>query len=456
MTASIAKPFVHVEDANGNPYVGASLYIYDVGTTTKKAIYSDTGLSVSVTNPLTSDSAGNFSRVYIAAGTYKLRAETSAGVLIWEYDNIDTGLNAGSGALAITGGGTGATTAAGARTALGAAAQSDVDDLADEIADINTSLQNIVNVPQGRLTLTSATPVLSTGVAAATSVYYTPFVGNLAPIPDGTQFNTTSFSELTLTLNANHLANAIYDVFLFLNSGSITIGTGPAWNTATAGSGARGSGAGTTELTYTLGGLPTNANAMTARNGATTYSVAAKNGLYIGSLYMDGSNGQITVHTAYGQSRKLGVWNAFNQRPVELQAGDGTASWTYATATYRPSNNATANSLTTFCGLPDNPVFLKFQQSGQLDLNSAASLQEILIGIGVNSTIAITGQNGRVGARAGTSTSSGSGNMVAETTLAPGIGINTITALEKGNSSVSTATFLGTAADMRLTARWWA
>jgi len=28
MTLQIVKPYIHVEDMNGNPYVGAKLYVY--------------------------------------------------------------------------------------------------------------------------------------------------------------------------------------------------------------------------------------------------------------------------------------------------------------------------------------------------------------------------------------------------------------------------------------------
>jgi hypothetical protein len=41
MALSGIKPFVHVSDSNGNPYVGAKLYVYLPGTTTLASIYSD-------------------------------------------------------------------------------------------------------------------------------------------------------------------------------------------------------------------------------------------------------------------------------------------------------------------------------------------------------------------------------------------------------------------------------
>src|SRR5882757_341081 len=200
MTLQIVKPYIHVEDANGNPYVGAKLYVYVPGTTTPAAIYADAARSVPLPNPLAgaagSDAAGNFPRAYIAAGAYKLRAETAAGVLIWQEDNIDTGLSAGAGALPIASGGTGGITAAAARTNLDVPRNSELAALASDVTGIRATLQSLASSPQGRLSLTSGTPVLSVGVTASTSVYYTPATGNLIPIYDGSQITAQTFSEL--------------------------------------------------------------------------------------------------------------------------------------------------------------------------------------------------------------------------------------------------------------------
>jgi hypothetical protein len=440
MTAHISKPFVHVEDSNGNPYVAAKLYVYDVGTTNLKSIYSNAGLSVSLTNPLTSDAAGNFDRAYLASGTYKLRAETAAAALIWEIDNIDTALTSGSGALAISAGGTSATTAAAARTALGAAAQTDVDDLATDIATINAALVNITALPQGYLTPTSVTPVIVSSVTAGTTVYYTPFVGNLCPIYNGTSMIVTEFAELSLSLVASHVASAIYDVFVINDAGTVRLVTGPAWNTATAGAGARGTGAGTTELVRTSG-IWTNANSMTARYGATTVSVDANKGTYVGSIHMDGSNGQLTCHVDWGQSRKFGIWNAYNRQTRILKAGDSTATWAWGTNTIQSSNATAANSLTIFSGLAEEFYDLTFDQWVS---NPAAGLVDV--GIGYNSVSAFSGLRG-----------AGSGTVALKLTARhialPSIGINTISALERATSG-SSSTFNGGEDEMVLSAKW--
>lgn len=445
MAISGIKPFVHVSDANGKPYVGAVLKVYQPGTTNLASIYTDAGLSIAAPNPMTgasgSDASGNFPHWYIAAGNYKLRAETSTGVLIWEVDNLDTGLSAGSGALPIASGGTGGTTATAALANLGAASTSDVTALATSIASILSTLQNIVSMPQGRLTPTSAIPVIISDAASATLVYYTPYVGNLIPIYDGSQFNTIAFAELTLTLNANHPANNIYDVFVFKDSGITLLGTGPAWNVASAGSGSRGAGAGTTELTRTKGGLWTNAFSMTARNGATTYTVNANCGTYVGSLFIDGSNGQVSCHRSYGSSRKFGIWNAYNRVPIFLKAGDSTGSWTETQTIFGLAHSLSTNSLNTFTGLAE--CQLDFRYTAQV---ATGGVQQF-VGIGFNSITVASGMQGN-----NPSTSATVANTPAFYTAPPSLGINLISCLNRTASG--TVTWFGNEANMLLLAQY--
>lgn len=448
MAVSGIKPFIEVFDSNGDPISGAQLYVYESGTTTNRAIYSDSSLSIPAANPLTSNAAGRFDRFYQAAGTYKLRAETSTGTLIWQVDEIDTGLGAGTGALPISGGGTGATNAAAARANLDVPSNSELSDLAATIASVTASLQALVSSPQGYLTPTSGTPVITAGVTAGTAVYYTPFTGNQIPIFDGVIFNITSFAELTLTLNANHVASAIYDCFVINDAGTVRLVTGPAWNTATAGSGARGTGSATTELVR-QNGLWVNANSMTARNGSDTYTVEAKKGTYVGSISMDGTNGQVSCLTAYGQSRKWGIWNAYNRRRILLQVGDSTASWTYSSATIRQSNGAAGNTGAVFCGLPEERAIARFSQN--ISTNTAGEAARI--GIGVNVTNAFTSLIGKRYMPA--SATSGLQTTNVEHILAPAIGINNLNCCEALPLASGLANFNGGAADMLMSIEWW-
>lgn len=458
MAVSGIQPFIKVTDSNGVPIVGAKLHVYEAGTTTYRNIYSDDGLSVALSNPLSganaSDASGDFPRFYMAAGTYKLRAVTSADVLIWEKDNIDTGLAAGSGALPVASGGTGGTTAAAARTNLGVPASSEITALASDITDIQSTLGDLVNIPQGRLTLTSGTPVLSTGVTSGTAVYYTPYIGTGCPVYDGAQFNSETFAELTLTLHSSHTLNSIFDCFIINDSGTIRIVTGPAWTTISAGSGARGTGAGTTELTR-VNGLLVNANALSgARNGSSTYSVDANKATYVGSLYIDGTAGQITCHTAAGQSRKWGVWNAYNRVPIMLKMTDASASWTNTPTTWRQSRADATNFIHIFSGLAEEQYDLLFTQNVRMSVNANNSTSEI--GIGYNSTSALSGKKGSGYFESGVAATvlvSGC-TLVATHTAAPALGINAINAIEQAPSGTTNNTFVGTEVSMLLIAKW--
>lgn len=306
--------------------------------------------------------------------------------------------------------------------------------------------------PQGYLTLVSGTPVIASDQVSATTVYYTPDKGTLIPIYNGANLIPTEFSELSLTLSSSHIASAIYDIFVWSESGVITLGTGPAWSTSTAGSGARGTGASTTELTR-VNGIFVNAVQMTTRNGATTYTVNANRATYVGSIFMDGSNGEVTCHRAFGQSRKWGIWNAYNRRPLYLKAGDSTSSWSYNTTTIRASNNASANSLTVFSGLAEEIYDIFFEQNIS-PIDGGTTLSVIARnGIGWNSTTTISGKIGKVSTNRDQAPT---GTGYARFGQVPSLGVNVVTALESGAGAggSGSTTWLGGEDDMLLVAKW--
>lgn len=285
--------------------------------------------------------------------------------------------------------------------------------------------------PQGRLTLTTAVPVQLADVAGATSVFYTPYVGNQIPIWNGITFTPTVFPELTLALsNPNHAINSNYDAFVAFNAGVLTVCTGPAWTSDTG----RGTGAGTTQLTRVLG-LYTNTVSMTARNGATTFTVAAGFGTYVGTIRTIGSAGQTSwvanpAAAAGGGACLLYQWNMFNRVPASAISMDSTNTWAYTTATWRAANAAVSsgllNRISAIFGFNEDAVSVVFN-----GLVTASNIGAA-VGVGLDS---ITAWSGTPGLYNNNSTPGGPGALPAFFTGAAGQGLHFFQALEYGTTN---------------------
>jgi hypothetical protein len=476
MSGRFINPLPQFSDSTPTMYAGAKLFFYATGTSTKLSTYTTKALSVANTNPIVLDSAGRIpSDIFLQDLEYKVVLAPSTDTdpptsPIWTADPVS---HRDSALVAKTLTGSGTPNGSVAGTAGSSSILPDFYwDYTNSILYVctttgtsSTAVWTAVNAsaattatpfPQGRLTLTSAAPVLAAGVTAGTTVYYTPYVGNLIPIYSGSTMVPTVFTEMALVLNAAHSISTIYDVFIWSNSGVLGIATGPAWTTSTAGAGARGTGASTTELTR-VNGLWVNAVSMTARNGATTYTIGANLGTYVGSIFIDGSAGQITCHTAWGQSRKWGVWNAYNRAPTFLKAGDATASWTVNNASaIHAANTSSANSITVFAGLPEEIVKFEHSHRASATLNSTNEMV-VQVGIGFNSTTTISGRVANHTLTSDTLSNFLTTNVSlngARHFSTPWIGINVVTALEHTNGSDVNVTMYGGEDDMLLSAEY--
>lgn len=463
-----ANPYPQFEDSTPTVYAGGKLNFYAAGTSTPQNTYTDAGLSSPNTNPVILNAAGRppFD-IFLQDLGYKVVLTDANNNPIWTADNYTardskliaktvTGSGSPNGSVAGTAGSSSilpdfywdytnlilyvCTTTGTSSTAVWTA--------------INASTSGaVVPPPQGYLTLTTGVPIIPSDVTAATSVFYTPFNGNLVPIYNGSSFVPTTFTEQTLTLVSSHAASNIYDCFLFNNSGVPTIVTGPSWSAGTsgsitAGSCVRGTGTGGTALARVQGVL-TNAVQITGRNGSTTYTIAANLATFLGSLYMDATNGQISCHRSNGVSRKWGVSNAYNREPITLSASDGTASWTNTPTTWQQSHASATNFATAFCCLAEEFVYANFTQSIAVTGTSTSN-----IGIGVNSTTSPSGQIGLAQAIGLTGGTGLAANAVANFEMAPALGINTINMIEQAPTGTTANTFKGTLANMQLSVTW--
>ena len=74
-------------DANGKPYSGGKLYFYEIGTTTAKSTYSDSGMTSANAQPVVLDSDGRPGSQIFFTGLARVILKTSANVQVFDADN---------------------------------------------------------------------------------------------------------------------------------------------------------------------------------------------------------------------------------------------------------------------------------------------------------------------------------------------------------------------------------
>ena len=254
----------------------------------------------------------------------------------------------------------------------------------DARAILNITEGAILGQPQGRLTVLSGNPV-AYGVTGATSLYYTPYLGQLVPIYDGASWIMHDVGgELSQALSdaakspGAAAANSLYDVFVWNDGGTYRLSRGSAWtNDSTRSSG----------LIRIKGIL---ANAAAIANGP-----AANRGTYVGTV-MTNAAAQVKFTlgsaAAGGGAAELGVWNMYNRVSLRAMVQDTTSNWTYSGTPFRPANNSSNNRVTWVVGLNEDLVEVRYSVMGQ-----ASSPEPVLgvslayAGVGIDSISAAIG-----------------------------------------------------------------
>lgn len=275
--------------------------------------------------------------------------------------------------------------------------------------------------PQGRVTLTSATPVMASSVAGATTVYYTPAVGNMVPIYDGTNMVPTVFTELsqattdTTKSPAAVAATKIYDLFVWDDSGTIRCTRGPAWTNAT-----------TRGYTFTeVDGILLNTSAIT--NGP-----AASRGTWVGTI---ASNASSTIDYIFGTSgsggvaARLMVWNVYNRVNVGTNVID-SASYTDTSATIKQFHSGGTGMQVEFVvGAQVDAV--KWDIATEVVV-SAVSGAFTIIGVGYDTITAFSGQRARLQNPTAVSFPFG---LNQSGVLTPAIGTHTVAMIQQSDGS---------------------
>jgi hypothetical protein len=268
-------------------------------------------------------------------------------------------------------------------------------------------------------------------VTGGQAVYYTPYVGQFVPIWNGSSWVMTdtggelsqSFTDATKS-PAAAVANAVYDMFVWSDGGTVRCTRGPVWTNQTARS---------MPLTR-INGILTNAADIT--NGP-----RANLGTYVGTVMTATSGFDFHQGGAAlgGLAATLGLWNMYNRVEWAGIVSDTTSSWSYATAAWRQANGSNSNRVNYVCGLPEDPLIAQYIVEVEASTGSVASIG--YAGVGIDSIATATGLRTGLGSSFGSS-SAALGPALGSSYLNPGPGVHFIQALEN-SPTAQAVTFYG-------------
>lgn len=225
-----------------------------------------------------------------------------------------------------------------------------------KVNDVSRTIDvaSIMFPPQGRCTLVTATPVMTTTQSAKTAIFYTPAVGNVIPIYDGTSMVPTVFSELTVATTdttkspAAIGASKLNDWFVWNDAGTIRVSHGPDW---------------TNDTTRSAGTALVGVKGISLNNASITNGPAASRGTYVCTTR---SNGSSQLDWIYGASASggtaafLGLWNAYNRVSIGTTVTDSGANYTYTTATTRQERASAGNQVSFVIGIQEDAVAFNY------------------------------------------------------------------------------------------------
>lgn len=291
-----------------------------------------------------------------------------------------------------------------------------------------------VTPPGGRLTLTTATPVMTADATAQGTIFYDTYSSNTVPVAGA--YLTIGSNEISLILDAtNQLSGKLYDVFAINVSGTLTLCAGPAWTNSTTRS----------QAIALSAGIWTNSGSMTHcfNNAVDKGPISGNAGTYLGTFDAT-ANGQTGMQfhpaaAAGGANAVLGVYNAYNRVALSSTSLDNTSTWTYATATWRAADNNNSNRVSYVDGLAQSVVSCTY---GVLETGSNGAET----GCDLNSTSAtpaVIAYN--------QSASGGFNNSTVD--FAPTLGLNFGQAMEY-SAAGATITYYGTGASGGFQSQW--
>lgn len=256
----------------------------------------------------------------------------------------------------------------------------------------------------GRLTLTTALPVTTADVTAATTVYWALYGGNQVALYTGAAWTVVEVAELSIAVPGT--TNTMYDAFVDYNAGTPVLAV-TAWTNDT-----------------------TRATALTKQDGVLVQT-GNLDWRYVGSFRTTGVSGQ----TEDSYLRRL-VWNYYHRKKRPLRMAPATDGWEYSTATIRQAEGSTANQVDGVIGVAEDAVVLQNHMSAR----SSVIDDQVVISIGQDATNAIA--TGAFSALAKTAVAGVNVSWTATYTAIPAAGYHYWPMLEYANAA-GTVTWIG-------------
>ena len=271
-----------------------------------------------------------------------------------------------------------------------------------------------------RVYVTSGTPVGTTDVTDAGTLYAGPFRSNLVSLYYNSKWNTYSTAEVSLNLatvttgtdggtdgGTGLIAGDLYDVFEYYTGSAVALYIADYWSNSTTRQDAIG----------TQDGVPVLSSDHTKRLAATIKATFA--------------------NKTEDSNAKRYVYNLYNQWPQSMYVGETATSWTYSTAAFQQANNNSADELQWVSGDTGSLIQATARDACSGTSLSGACYLDIGIDTLTNNSAQITG---------------GANNYVigdvifltADYKGKPGLGYHYAAWLERGNGT-GTITWYGTA-----------
>ena len=296
-----------------------------------------------------------------------------------------------------------------------------------QYVDAHAAAAAPVSASQGRLTLASGVPVMTTTQSAKTTIFYTPYIGASLPIFNGTTITMTEFTELSVATTdttkspAAIGASKVNDWFVWNDSGTIRLGHGPDW---------------TNDTTRSAGTALVMVNGILLNNASITNGPAAQRGTYVGTTRSNASSQLdwiIGTAALTGGASFFGVWNCYNRVGVTSAVGDTTASWTYSTNAWRNANGSANFRHQFVVGLASDGLMALYQVS----VSTSSNTVQVSLGFDSSTPVATSVVSN------GASGSLGPIPLLGTASVSPGIGFHFIQAIENCIPATGTNTFYG-------------